>query len=157
MSQSSKAWLKVIDKKELEKALNKVKILHDSKSIMPEYRNIFRAFALCDYNNLKVVMLSQDPYPQKDVATGIAFGCEKEVQPSLEILKNTAINLYIPHNLITFDNTLESWCRQGVLMLNSSLTVEVGKPLSHTYIWARFTTELIKNINLNSNHMLPWR
>ena len=154
MSQSSKAWLKVIDKKELEKALNKVKILHDSKSIMPEYRNIFRAFALCDYNNLKVVMLSQDPYPQKDVATGIAFGCEKEVQPSLEILKNTAINLYIPHNLITFDNTLESWCRQGVLMLNSSLTVEVGKPLSHMHIWTKFTTELIKNINLNKQNLV---
>lgn len=60
MSQSSKLWLKVIDKKELEKALQKVKSLYQTKSIMPEYKNIFRAFALCDYNDLKVVMLGQD-------------------------------------------------------------------------------------------------
>ena len=153
MSQSSKAWQQVINKNSLNKALAAVKPLYVTKSIMPEYKNIFRAFTLCDYNNLKVVMLSQDPYPQKGVATGIAFGCEKEVQPSLEILKNAAINLYIPHNLITFDNTLESWCKQGVLMLNSSLTIEVGKPLSHTDIWIKFTTELIKNINLNKQNL----
>ena len=149
----SKDWLKAIDKNLLNKALATVKPLYETKSIMPEYENIFRTFALCDYNNLKVVMVSQDPYPQKDVATGVAFGCKGEPQPSLEILKNTVIDLSIPHNLITFDNTLESWCRQGVLMLNSSLTVEVGKPLSHTYIWARFTTELIKNINLNKQNL----
>ena len=154
MNQSSKDWLKVINKPLLEKALATVKPLYATKSIMPEYKNIFRAFALCDYNNLKVVMLSQDPYPQPNVATGIAFGCEKEVQPSLEILKNTCINLCIPHNLITFDNTLESWCRQGVLMLNSSLTVEVGKPLSHTDIWIKFTTELIKNLNKNKQNIV---
>ena len=154
MNQSSKDWLKVINKPLLEKALATVKPLYATKSIMPEYRNIFKAFALCNYNNLKVVMLSQDPYPQPNVATGIAFGCEKEVQPSLEILKNTCINLCIPHNLITFDNTLESWCRQGVLMLNSSLTVEVGKPLSHTDIWIKFTTELIKNLNKNKQNIV---
>lgn len=154
MTASSKAWLKVINKTELEKTLSKIKPIYLTKSIMPEYKNILRAFALCDYNNLKVVMVGQEPYPQKGVATGIAFGCEKEVQPSLEVLKNTAINLYIPHNLITFDNTLESWCRQGVLMLNSSLTVEVGKPLSHMHIWTKFTTELIKNINLNKQNLV---
>lgn len=154
MSQSSKLWLKVIDKKELEKALQKVKSLYQAKSIMPEYKNIFRAFALCDYNNLKVVMLSQDPYPQQGVATGIAFGCEKEVQSSLEVLKNTCINLYIPHNLITFDNTLESWCKQGILMLNSSLTVETGKPLSHIDIWTKFTTKLIKNLSLSKQNLV---
>ena len=154
MSQSSKLWLKVIDKKELEKALQKVKSLYQAKSIMPEYKNIFRAFALCDYNDLKVVMLSQDPYTQPFTATGIAFGCEKEVQPSLEVLKNTCINLYIPHNLITFDNTLESWCKQGVLMLNSSLTVETGKPLSHIDIWTKFTTKLIKNLSLSKQNLV---
>lgn len=153
MNQSSKDWLKVIDKPLLEKALAAVKPLYATKSIMPEYRNIFRAFALCNYNDLKVVMLSQDPYPQPNVATGIAFGCEKEVQPSLEVLKNTCINLYIPHNLVTFDNTLESWCKQGVLMLNSSLTVEVGKPLSHIHIWTKFIIELIKNMSLSKQNL----
>ena len=154
MNQSSKDWLKVINKPLLEKALAAVKPLYVSKSIMPEYRNIFRAFALCNYNDLKVVMLSQDPYPQKGVATGIAFGCEKEVQPSLEVLKNTAINLYIPHNLVAFDNTLESWCKQGVLMLNSSLTVEVGKSLSHIHIWTKFIIELIKNMSLSKQNLV---
>lgn len=60
MNQSSKDWLKVINKPLLEKALAAVKPLYVSKSIMPEYRNIFRAFALCNYNDLKVVMLGQD-------------------------------------------------------------------------------------------------
>ena len=154
MTASSKAWLNVIDKTELEKTLSKIKPMYLTKSIMPEYKNILRAFALCDYNNLKVVMVSQDPYPQKNVATGIAFGCEKDIQPSLQVLKNTCINLYIPHNLITFDNTLESWCRQGVLMLNASLTVETGKPLSHMLLWTKFTTNLINSINLNKQNLV---
>lgn len=89
--------------------------LEQAKSIVskldnytPNKKDIFKAFKLCDYNNLKVVFVSQDPYPQPNVATGIAFGCEKEIQPSLEILKNACIDLSIPHNIVNFDNTLES-------------------------------------------------
>lgn len=120
----------------------------------PKKRDIFKAFKLCDYDDLKVVMVGQDPYSQPFTATGIAFGCEKEVQPSLEILKNTCIDLSVPHNLITFDNTLESWCRQGVLMLNMALTVETGKPLSHMVQWTRFTTQFIINLNKRKQNLV---
>lgn len=133
---------------------NAEKIVSKLNNYTPEKRNIFKAFKLCDYDNLKAVFIFQDPYSQPFTATGIALGCEKQVQPSLEILKNTCIDLSIPHNLITFDNTLKSWCKQGVLMLNMSLTVEVGKPLSHMIHWARFTTEIIKNLNKNKQNLV---
>lgn len=135
--------------------------LEQAKSIVskldnytPNKKDIFKAFKLCDYNNLKVVFVSQDPYPQPNIATGIAFGCEKEIQPSLEILKNACIDLSIPHNIVNFDNTLESWCKQGVLMLNLALTVEVGKPLSHILYWIKFTTDIIKRINKEKQNIV---
>lgn len=73
-------------------------------------------------------MLGQDPYPQKGVATGILFGNRKEVDEdnlsSLNVVKEAAINFEVPHYCITFDQTLESWAKQGILMINSALTVD---------------------------------
>ena len=124
------------------------------KNYTPKKKDIFKAFKLCDYDNLKVVMLSQDPYPQPNVATGIAFGCKGEPQPSLEIIKNTCIDLSVPHNIINFDNSLETWCKQGVLMLNMALTTEVNKPLSHITYWANYTTDIIKSLNKRKQNIV---
>lgn len=140
-----KDWLHLIDTDELYKALSKI----NKNNICPEYPNIFRAFNLCDYRNCKVICISQDPYPQKGVATGIAFGNKSDVNtlsPSLEVIKESVINFEIPHNLITFDQTLEDWERQGVLMLNSSLTCEVNKIGSHSMIWRSFIAKFLQNM-----------
>ena len=67
-------WLKVIDIPILNRTIKTVNNLYQTQSVMPEYKNIFRAFHLCKYNDLKIIFLSQDPYPQKGVATGIVFG-----------------------------------------------------------------------------------
>lgn len=140
-----KDWLPLIDTDKLYKALSKI----NKNNICPEYPNIFRAFNLCDYRNCKVICIGQDPYPQKGVATGIAFGNKSDVNtlsPSLEVIKESVINFEIPHNLITFDQTLEDWERQGVLMLNSSLTCEINKIGSHSMIWRPFIAKFLQNM-----------
>lgn len=101
----------------------------------------------------KVVFLGQDPYPQKGVATGILFGNsedtpEDRLSPSLQIVKEAAINYEIPHNRIEFDNTLESWAKQGILMINTALTCEVG---SHFELWKPFVSKLIHNLSYKNN------
>lgn len=96
------------------------------------------------------------PYPQKGVATGILFGNspetpEEQLSPSLKVVKEAIINYEIPHNHIIFDNTLESIAKQGILLINASLTCEIGKIGVHSYIWKPFMTEFLTNMSsLNS-------
>lgn len=145
-------WMKVIDINEMSKVLNALrKVNHDR--LCPEFSNIFRAFELCKYDDCKVVFLSKDPYPQKEVATGLAFGNKistKALSPSLEVLKECCINYEIPHGPIDFDITLESWAKQGVLLLNSALTCETGKIGSHINMWRQFIAKLLKNLSIHN-------
>ena len=141
-------WVKVIDIPLLNKTVNTLNYLYSKKSIMPEYNNIFKAFTLTSLSNLKVVFIGQDPYPQKDVATGLLFGNKcVPLSPSLEVIKEAAINYELSHNPYTFDITLESWAKQGILMINSALTVEVNKVGSHTMLWRPFIAKLLENIS----------
>lgn len=146
-------WLKVFDIKELNTAVAKLNVICQNKPIVPAYKDVFKAFTLCSEHDCKVVFLGQDPYPQKGVATGVLFGNKEgtlELSPSLEIIKEAAINNEIPHPPIRFDETLESWARQGILMLNSSLTCEMNKPGSHVMLWRPFISKLLHNLS-NSN------
>ena len=100
-------------------------------------------------------MIGQDPYPQKDVATGIAFGnfsntSEEDLSPSLQVIKEAAINYEINHNAYYFDNSLEDWCKQGVLLLNSALTCKLGQPNSHLLLWRPFISKLLFNLSMNN-------
>lgn len=145
-------WIRVINQKELNTVIDVMNRLYGSKKVCPAAENVFRAFDLCPYNELKVVFIGQDPYPQRDVATGILFGNkadvpEDELPPSLKVVKEAAINFEVPHNSIIFDQTLESWARQGILMINSALTVEMNKVGSHTMLWRPFISSLLKNIS----------
>lgn len=99
------------------------------------------------------------PYPQKGVATGILFGNSKEtpedkLSPSLQVVKESAINFEIPHNIITFDQTLESWAKQGILMINSALTCEVNKVGSHVNQWRPFVSKLVKNLSYRETGLI---
>lgn len=142
-------WMKVIDKEELLKVTKNINILYKTKKYSPQYKDIFKAFHITPYNNLHTVMLFQDPYPN-NMATGIAIGNRNNVinlSPSLEVLKEAAIDYTVPHYGLQFDNTLESWSKQGILMLNTALTVEYGNPGSHSVLWRNFMIKLIKNLN----------
>ena len=115
---------------------------------------MFKAFEVCPYDKLKVVMLGQNPYPLKGVATGILFGNkegtrDEDLSPSLQIIKEAAINFKIPHNCIIFDPTLESWAKQGILMINTALTVEMNKIGSHVMLWRPFIASLLKKLSVN--------
>lgn len=151
-------WVEVIDKDELFRIMRWLKTVNPD-NICPAPRNIFRAFQLCSYKDCNVVMLGQDPYPQKGVATGILFGNSKDtledfISPSLRVIKEAVINYEVPHNHIDFDNTLESWARQGILMINTALTCEVNKVGSHFNIWQPFVSKLIHNMSYKNNGII---
>lgn len=145
-------WMSIIDKQELNNVTSRLAMEYRRKPICPNQPDVFRAFRLCPLHDLKVVMLGQDPYPQKGVATGILFGNRAEVEeenlsPSLKVVKEAAINFEVPHNCITFDQTLESWAKQGILMINSALTVEMNRVGSHVMLWRSFIAKLLKSLS----------
>ena len=118
------------------------------KTIFPPKSNILRAFKLTDYDNVKVVILGQDPYHGSNEANGLAFAVSKGVRlpPSLQnIYKELYNDLGIT---VSTNGDLEKWAREGVLLLNSVFTVEKDKPASHKNIgWEQFSDEVIKKVN----------
>lgn len=152
MEEYFRDWMSIIDRQELSRVMNILGKEYKVKKICPAQSDVFRAFKLCSLKDLKVVMLGQDPYPQKGVATGILFGNradvqEKNLSPSLQIIKEAAINFEVPKNSCIFDPTLESWAKQGILMINSALTVEMNKVGSHVMIWRPFIIALLKHLS----------
>lgn len=151
-------WMKVLDRVETMKMMGWLKTVN-LNTLCPALSNVFRAFKLCPYKECRVVFIGQDPYPQKGVATGILFGNSKEtpedkLSPSLQVVKESAINFEIPHNIITFDQTLESWAKQGILMINSALTCEVNKVGSHVNQWRPFVSKLVKNLSYRETGLI---
>jgi uracil-DNA glycosylase len=120
----------------------------DTFNIYPEVNEIFNSFNLTDYHQVKVVILGQDPYHGPNQAHGLSFSVKPEVKipPSLmNIFKelNEDIGCYIPNN-----GCLEKWAKQGVLLLNTVLTVRQGEPNSHKGKgWENFTDAVIKQLN----------
>ena len=116
--------------------------------ILPETSNTFRAFKLCQKKDTKVIILGQDPYHDGS-ATGLAFANKSDslrVSPSLKNII-TAVEQDLDSLLIDFDITLESWAEQGVLLLNTALTVEKARPGIHTELWRPFTQLVLEAIS----------
>lgn len=126
-----------------------LKVLSSSKGFEPDISKLFKAFKACPYSELKVVMLGQDPYPQPGVATGLAFGNEGEgISPSLQIIIDELQSVKDFNEWLFFDKlSLEHWANQGILLLNSALTVEHNKPGSHQELWKYFIEDLLKSLN----------
>jgi len=111
----------------------------NKKHFTPVIRDLFKAFEECPYDDLKVIMIGQDPYPQAGIADGISFSCSKtsKVQPPLKyILKEIEETVY-PKGM-TWDPDLKRWSNQGVLMLNTALTCEISNIGSHIKLWKPF-------------------
>ena len=117
-------------------------------TIYPPQKNIFNALDHCSFDRVKVVILGQDPYHGPHQANGLCFSVSPEVRipPSLKnIFKelHSDLGLEIPKT-----GDLTSWAQQGVLLLNSILTVESGKPSSHSKKgWETFTDKIIQEIS----------
>jgi len=118
------------------------------KTIYPMKSRILRSLVLTDYDDVKVVILGQDPYHGEGEANGLCFAVSNGIKlpPSLQnIYKELEDDLGIPKANV---GNLECWAKEGVLLLNSVLTVEKDKAASHKGIgWENFTDAIIKKIN----------
>lgn len=128
---------------------------YNSKICYPPYNDILNAFNLCDYQNLKVIILGQDPYHQPLQANGLSFSVNEGVKhpPSLRnIFKELKDDIGIN---IPLSGSLHNWSKQGVLLLNSVLTVEENKPSSHKSVgWLTFTKSVISKISEDKNYVI---
>ena len=127
---------------------------YESKTIYPKKELVFSAFTT-DLNEVKVVILGQDPYHTPGAAMGLAFSV-----PNSQPIPPSLINIYKEidsdiGNHINSRGSLKSWQKQGVLLLNTVLTVEAHKPKSHSGRgWEIFTTEVIKYLNETRPHLV---
>jgi uracil-DNA glycosylase len=129
------------------------KILHalkdevdDNKRFTPPLKQVFRAFQQCPLDSLKVIFVGQDPYPQMGVADGISFSCSNTMkkEASLRYIHNAVSKTVYDGKVLPKDLSadLTPWANQGLLMLNTSLTTEIGKIGKHFSIWEAFTAYL---------------
>lgn len=118
------------------------KLLKESKEgdkFTPVVKKLFRAFEECPYNELKVVVLGQDPYPKQGAADGIAFSCsEGNIQASLRYIFREIEDTVYPEGGYMWDPDLKRWSNQGVLLLNSALTTTVNQIGKHYKLWEPF-------------------
>jgi len=125
------------------------------KVIYPPGPYIFNAFNTTPFDDVKVVILGQDPYHGPGQAHGLSFSVPPGVPPPPSLVNifkelNTDLQMPIPNH-----GYLEKWAKQGVLMLNASLTVEAHKPMSHSKIgWHVFTDEVIRVLSQDREHIV---
>jgi uracil-DNA glycosylase len=143
------------------KVMEHIMKLYQSTTVYPESKDLFKPFKLCDYNSLKVIILGDYPSP-KGISTGLAYANSDEtLQLTAKLTKiQNAVEMDVYDGMnMGFDVTLESWAKQGVLLLNRSLTIEKFKPDEpHYHIWKKFIQGLVLAINLYNNgvHFVFW-
>lgn len=117
-------------------------------TVFPPMHDIFNALRYADYDNIKAVIIGQDPYHQPNQAHGLAFSVKKGVKIPPSLLNmykelHDELGLYIPNN-----GYLEKWAKQGVMLLNASLTVRDGLANSHRNKgWEQFTNRIVECLN----------
>lgn len=129
--------------------VNKVREAYRTTDVWPKGAQIFNAFDKCRFENLKVVILGQDPYPTPGHAHGLCFSVQSHVKPFPKSLINifkeiqTDLGKPFPEN-----GNLERWAEQGVFLLNTALTVRAHEPNSHKdFGWEKFTDAVIRLIS----------
>jgi uracil-DNA glycosylase len=132
--------------------------MNAGESILPDIKDIMLAFETTPFNKVKAVILGQDPYPNKKHAMGLAFsvkplGVGDVVLP--KSLENIYKELKNDIGVDKFSGSLLGWAHDGVLLLNTSLTVIEGKPGSHSKIgWDALTKEAIQELNDKREHLV---
>jgi uracil-DNA glycosylase len=125
--------------------------------VFPEWNEIFRAFNDCPFEQVKVVIIGQDPYPTKGHAHGLCFSVESDVKPLPKSLKNIYKEIAedIGVDLSDRNGDLRHWATQGVLLLNVTLTVREGSPESHANKgWEKFTDAVIKVLSERNEQLV---
>ena len=138
-----------------KKLTAQVQEAYSNNQVFPPEEQIFNAFALCPFNRVRVVILGQDPYHGPGQANGLSFSVKDGVSipPSLiNIYKEIESDLGIP---APKSGNLEGWAKQGVLLINATLTVECGQPNSHqNFGWEQFTDAAIRAISDQKEHVV---
>lgn len=153
-------WEDIIENEKQKPYYEKLKEEIDRKyeisTVFPEKQNIFKAFSLSKIEDLKVVILGQDPYHGFGQAQGLSFSTPKEIKnpPSMmNILKEIKDDLQ--KDSVCIDGDLTPWAKDGVLLLNTILTVEESLPKSHHKLgWESFTDNIIKYISENCENII---
>lgn len=136
-----------LQKPYLKKLIEELEVERETKTIWP-LDEIFRAYCETPFEQVRVVILGQDPYPTNGHSDGLAFSSKNKVNlpPSLRMIKKELLRAYGTDN--PKQGSLESWAKQGVFLLNSILTVEDKKPNSHRGRgWEIFTDTTISALN----------
>lgn len=138
-----------------DKLTTLVRSEYETKTVYPPAKNVFRAFDLCPFDKVKVVIVGQDPYHGAKQANGLSFAVNDGITlpPSLKnIYKEIHNDLGITPSA---SGDLSRWAKQGVLMLNSVLTVLAGQPASHAGTgWEQFTDAVIQTLNDHKKHVV---
>lgn len=153
MNLPNNGWEKIFDEIDVS-FLNEIEKLYDEGRIFPDKNDLFKAFKLCDYSEVKVVILGQDPYHTEGVADGLCFSSKKKgyIPPSL---KNIFRELESDLKINRTNGSLEDWAKQGILLINTVLTVEANKPLSHKNMgWEIFVDKIIEKLSLDSRPII---
>jgi len=143
------------DKPYFKDLTNFVKEEYSKQQCFPPDNQIFNAFKLCSFDDLKVVIIGQDPYHNFDQANGLCFSVNDDIKhpPSLiNIFKEIEqdLNIQYPKN-----GNLERWAKQGVLLLNATLTVRAHQAGSHQKNgWEQFTNAVIEQISNNKKDIV---
>jgi len=134
----------------LETINDKRKIYEEFLKIFPSNENIFKCFEFCEISDIKVVIIGQDPYHGPNQATGLCFAVNNGivVPPSL---RNIINELKTDLDINLTNVSLEHWALQGVLLLNSSLSVLQGQAGSQMKLWCEFTDYVISELNKQNN------
>ena len=155
----NKSWNKILEN-ELKKdyfisLLKTTEFNYNNSTCFPEKSKIFSALNHCSFEKLKIVIIGQDPYHGINQANGLSFSVNSS-EKSPPSLRNIFIE--INNDLKTplrTNGNLTDWANQGVLLLNSVLSVEIGKPGSHSKIgWETFTDKLIKIISEHKSNIV---
>jgi len=128
---------------------------YQSQIVYPKYNQIFSAFEITDFSDVSVVILGQDPYYNEGQANGLAFSVCKN-QPIPKSLKNIFSEIKSDVNIdVSSHGDLTNWAKQGVLLLNTVLTVRKGEPNSHRMLgWERFTDSVISSLNKHPKRLV---
>lgn len=154
------SWKKALDgefdKDYFKKLAEFVKSEYQSATVYPPPKFIFRAFELTPFDQVKVVILGQDPYHGIGQANGLCFAVNQGVRfpPSLQnIYKEIETDLGHPAHFR--DGDLEEWAKQGVLLLNATLTVKASSPGSHQNVgWELFTDAVVKVLSEQKENLV---
>ncbi|MDO4790768.1 MAG: uracil-DNA glycosylase [Porphyromonas sp.] len=138
-----------------QQIVSQVKTAYGREPVAPAAKNIFRAFDLCPFHKVKVVILGQDPYHTPGVADGLAFSTApgSPIPPSLKnIFKELSTDLDVPEPV---SGDLTHWAEEGVFLLNSILTVRQGEAASHSKMgWEIFTDRVIEILSREREHLV---